>query len=477
MDEERLLRVEVYRDSAPWRERLISLGLRTGLPPDPSRYDARSRTVLVFVGETGYETRAWLLSATMRQFHHHAKRKNAALVDHWFVVGLSEMAAMHRWEDGDLEIGARLLISKVDTPALALEAMLHRPANLPQFTPKVLESRPMAWTLTCFLMEGEKGKHRKRFQKLALGHRGSMIDGERLAHSLGPADEILPAVQTWLRSRQQPLKVLAGDFEDRGDGHIVGTGAKNCAIAAPPDAVKRLSCVLEVEPGQAAGLLVDYRNEATFTYLLFKHGHLYVGHVRPSSPRARALPPAAARDLGATRARGLRNRRADQPTSRWRGRRPPGRPAAAPGAGRGGGQHGLLGARVGVIRPAALATFRTSARGRPSRSSGRVSICAWARRRFSALMVPRTWLPVARRRPSSMRLEIPFRRWCCSIMSCVSNIERVNMNSHEKEALLLLSGSMSTGADVSTMEQMCPWGAMTVVIVFQWPSVSLRQRT
>ena len=41
-------------------------------------------------------------------------------------------------------------------------------------------------------------------------------------------------------------------------------------------------------------------------------------------------------------------------------------------------------------------------------------------------------------------------------MSGVPNIERVNISSHVNVALFCISGLMSTGADVSTMEQMCP---------------------
>ena len=293
VDEDRPLRVEVYRAPTDWRERLTTLRLATGPPEDPSRYDARSRTALVLAGETDYETRAFLLGAAMRQFHHHAKAKNQALVDHWFVLGLAEMAAMHRWDGERLEIGAHLSISKIDTPALALEAMRQRPANLRQFTPEVLESRPMAWTLTGFLMEGEGGKHKKRFEKLALGHRGSMIDGTRFARSLGRPNEVVPAVESWLRSRQQPLEVLAGDFEDIGDGNIVGRGGKSSALAAPRNdgQATRLRCLLDLGLADAAGLLVGYKSGGSFTYLLFQRRHLYVGRVRPGSHQLELFRP------------------------------------------------------------------------------------------------------------------------------------------------------------------------------------------
>jgi len=275
------LRVDLVNGPRAWKERLRSLGIDPRQIEGGGHYDAATETVLVRAQATGYMTRVQLLRACLRQFHHLSKAKNEGLLGHWFVVGLSEVVSMHRWNGARLEVGAKLALSAIDLPAMALDSLRRRPLTTEQFRDHLLRSGPMAWTLTSFLMVGEDGKHRKRFQKLALGHRGSMLDGEQLSRSLGSPADIGARIETWLRSVQLPLEVLSGDFEDRVQGQLTGTGTYSVpAIASPRAKVHRLSCTVDVADGQGAGLVLDYESPYSLTYFMVADGRLWSFVVR-----------------------------------------------------------------------------------------------------------------------------------------------------------------------------------------------------
>ena len=92
-------------------------------------------------------------------------------------------------------------------------------------------------------------------------------------------------------------------------------------------------------------------------------------------------------------------------------------------------------------------------------------------------MTPKCCFIVVRSTPASTNAATSASSALCALMSGVWNIERVNMSSQVKLALLAFSSPRSTGSAVSTIEQMCPWGATTSAMVFQWASVWLRQST
>ena len=88
-------------------------------------------------------------------------------------------------------------------------------------------------------------------------------------------------------------------------------------------------------------------------------------------------------------------------------------------------------------------------------------------RRFAAEMGVSFSVSVVFSLPASSHSDTCFRMRCCSSMSCVWKIARVNISSHEKLTLLLISAPSASGSFASTIDTIRPNGLMTATMVSQ----------
>ena len=76
------------------------------------------------------------------------------------------------------------------------------------------------------MVEGEpsglEGRHRAKYQKLALGHSGSKVSGADFMRSLGRERDVSKAFRSWLKSEQYPLEIVHGEWEERANGTLFG---------------------------------------------------------------------------------------------------------------------------------------------------------------------------------------------------------------------------------------------------------------
>jgi hypothetical protein len=208
---------------------------------------------------TSYVTRCFVLSAAFQQFHRASRSKNQDLVYHWYVVGLAEHLALHRWDGKRLELGVVPLIAFHDPPAAALAAFDPSWTDLRRLTGARLKENAIAWAWVSFLLSGEDPRHRERFEKLALGSHGSMMNGDEFAATLGEPEGLVRSYLHWLDGVQIPWKVALGEWEDRDGESLVGRTPWGMATARLEPEVGRLRVEIDPDSSPGAGVALDWR--------------------------------------------------------------------------------------------------------------------------------------------------------------------------------------------------------------------------
>jgi len=259
-------RIRVRSDRASWLSALAAVGIVPEHGLDYLYFDPQSATVYCYQQPSRWLTRRLALHGGLQQFHCKAKSKHADMVNTWFVLGLAEQLSRHRWDGKTLELAAHPLVTAIDLPWQATR-LLEGDLRLETFAEAGLRRPALSWAQVTFLREAKEGRHRARFDKLALGQTGSKLSGPEFASSLGKPAQILGEMQSWLASVQEPLQLVCGEFEDL-DGHtLLGRApAHDYSFALVREACSELRARVAPDPDGAAGLLLDFIDPRHYSF-------------------------------------------------------------------------------------------------------------------------------------------------------------------------------------------------------------------
>ena len=251
-------KVTVWANKASWDRGLNQRGIAA--PPWAVGRWFREDDGAVYVQRNAipYLTRSEALVAAFQQFHYHCRTKNRALLRSWFVVGLAEHLALHRWDGQRLQLGVVPLIATHDPPGRALDSFDTSVTGLQRLTDEALREPTSAWAWVSYLLSGKEPKHSRRFRKLALGTRGSMLTGNDFADSLGDPVELALSVQLWLESVQSPWKAVAGEWEDLDGETIEGASRGLAAVARLDRPASRLRIEIEPREKSVPGIVLGW---------------------------------------------------------------------------------------------------------------------------------------------------------------------------------------------------------------------------
>ena len=259
--------VRLQADKKSWTEALRASGVEPSKDLDSLCYVPEHDLVLLYRQPSVWYTRRLAIHGAWQQFHCRAKSKHADLVNTWFVLGLAEQFAQHRWDGRKLELAVHPRITVIDLPKQALGMFDPSDAGLNRFAEAGLRQPALSWALVSFLREAKDQKYRARFDKLALGQTGSKLTGPEFAASLGKAGQISLELKSWLDSIQEPLTAASGDWEDL-DGRVLWARAssEDFAFALIKASALEVSARFELSPESAAGLVIAWTDKHHYSF-------------------------------------------------------------------------------------------------------------------------------------------------------------------------------------------------------------------
>lgn len=279
------LRIRIHRDREAWEAALIAE--KAVIPEDLDLlwYRPESGTVHLYRQPSARQNRVLLLQGACQQFFTTAKAKNLDLAHAWFVRGYAAHLAQHRWDGERLELGVRL---DFDPANLARDAgVAWRPLSfgIERIDEHHLKSPELSWSLVRFLLQGEEQRYRKRFERMALGSRGSKLNGAEYARALGDAEILAAELADWLELELPPWEVSSGDWEelDRSRVRARAHGGTWARALASSDAV-RVEAWLVLPRGMRAGLVLDEEPDGTNTVALLEAGRIEVYRTEGGKP-------------------------------------------------------------------------------------------------------------------------------------------------------------------------------------------------
>lgn len=268
------------------REACLDAAMRDGtaMPPkkEPAWFSPKTGTAYVYKKPGDWYARYIVLYAGCMQFHGLAKPKNQDL-DEWYVHGIAESFAVHTFDGVRLELAASPPVSNVDHAARAMEKLGGTLADLDPFKDERLEDASVRWAVVRFATSAAGGKHRARFEKLALGSTGSKVSGYDFMRSLGREKEIAEEFTAWLHAAQSPFEIVTLDWEAFQDGRIVGRSpAAEQSVCLAKPRYRSLEATVETSEDPAAatpGILFAYRDERNYAVAKLRPPVVFVEHV------------------------------------------------------------------------------------------------------------------------------------------------------------------------------------------------------
>ncbi len=263
------LRVVVTESAEAWTKAIAASG---GNPPGSGAggyYCPISRTAFLYRQPSTWYTRTLLLHEVAHQFHFLGATGNRSPGARWYIEGVAEHLSHHAWDGATLALGvvpllslenrAGLARSRVQDPAFDIEALVNDGPH----------ERPEAMHLVRFLLEGEGGNRRKRFEALAArldrGGQAAALFGR----SLGPPQRLLEQWRGWLDGVQEPLAPVHVDWDTRGPRSVRGSsgGVSGCRVRRPAASI---TATLAPTPRTrwSAGLLLHATDAAQYTVAL-----------------------------------------------------------------------------------------------------------------------------------------------------------------------------------------------------------------
>jgi hypothetical protein len=268
------------------REACLEAAMRDGtaIPPkkEPAWFSPKTGTTYLYKKPGDWYARYIVLYAACVQFHGLAKPKNQDL-DEWYVHGIAESFAVHAFDGVRLELATSPPVSNVDHAARAMQELGGSLQSLDPLTDERLEDPSVRWAVVRFATSAAGGKHRPRFEKLALGSTGSKVSGYDFMRSLGREKEIAEEFTAWLHAAQAPLEIVTLDWEAFQDGRIVGrSSAEEQAVCLAKPRFRSLEATVETPEDPAAatpGILFAYRDARNYAVAKPRPPVLFVEHV------------------------------------------------------------------------------------------------------------------------------------------------------------------------------------------------------
>lgn len=274
------LRVRFFSSRVAWENSIRSDG---GTPPKDAGgyYWPTSRTAYLYRQPTAYYTRALLLHETAHQFHFLSRTGNRSLSAPWYVEGVAEHLAWHRWDGLRVTLGVVPDVSLDDYPAAALKE-LRRPAFPWQETLEGRKdcSRPVGWAIVHYLASRTDADTVRRWTSFRDAMDRGMPVGTAIRRCFGRAFPRRETVVAWLTESQSPWSQVFNQWEGIDDGKIRGS-APVVSVCRLKEPCGRLSMNLQLPSTGRAGLLLHYEGPEDYTLaLLSSTGALHVDRRR-----------------------------------------------------------------------------------------------------------------------------------------------------------------------------------------------------
>jgi hypothetical protein len=260
------------------------MDLEQEVPPEETLYQHFSpdrKTVYVYEGESDYATNKWLLFGTFLDFHRDLKPKNKALAKEWFVTGMADALSTYSWRDGDLQLGSRLVLAWNNRAVTSIENGVLPYIEDGEVSQDDLQRWEVRWAMTAFMLFGADGKYTKKFERMALGSRGSMLLGRDLLPSIGKPKRVTAEMVAWIRDQARVLKVTGdGVWEEDGwglRGHARGSWHQGFAF--PDENTDSLEAVCGAHHLQEHGFLVDWEAKDNYVRAVLRGDYLVVERV------------------------------------------------------------------------------------------------------------------------------------------------------------------------------------------------------
>ncbi len=268
--------LRIFPNREAWR---ASLDLEQEIPPGHAlhlHYSPDRRTVYLYEDGTTYLTDKWLLHGTFLDFHRHLKSKNRDLANEWYVSGMADTFSTHSWRNGALELGTRRVLNHNNRALAATErgVLLHIEDG--EISKADLCNWEVRWAMTSFMIYGKDGAYLKKFERLALGSRGSMLFGHDFLPTVGEPQQITAEILAWIKDQARVLEVTKdGNWMEDGLG-LTGTaaGARRPGLASPAEEANFLEATFGVNHVNEHGLLIDWLDGSHFTIAFLRDDHL-----------------------------------------------------------------------------------------------------------------------------------------------------------------------------------------------------------
>jgi hypothetical protein len=260
------LDVKFYGTRETW---LAGIRADNAVPPRSGGgyYSPRTKTAYIYRQPTPYYTRCLVIHEVCHQFHYLACTGNVGPKALWYLEGVVEHLCWHTWDGESLELGV-LPISIKNYPAAALKALEDGEMDLKTLVEGKLH-RALGAMLVRFLYEGEKGRLRRTFRKLAKKLDRGAESLSAFKSCFGNPQALQPRFLAWLIGAQEPWSSDFHRWELVGPGRILGT-AKVLTHTRLRYPARSLKGTLDIPASGTwhAGVLLHYQDRKNLTLAL-----------------------------------------------------------------------------------------------------------------------------------------------------------------------------------------------------------------
>jgi len=275
------VRVKLLISRESWTEALDADG--QALPPgmDYVHYNPKREVIYVYRLHNDYWTRKMMLYGVFQQFHRRCKPKNDELASTWFAHGLADALSTHHWDGKQLQTNVRHDLLANNRAAAAISRGVLPLMEDGDLTLEDLRSTDARWAMVAYLLRGDGGDRRKRFEKLALGNRGSMLCGRDFANTLGGKAELAADLHRWLEAESCALDTLWGAWEEE-PGLLKGMPQKGLVhtVAFTNVPCDRLAVRVQADQDTAGGVLLDWVSPEEYIAATIKGTLLVIEHFK-----------------------------------------------------------------------------------------------------------------------------------------------------------------------------------------------------
>lgn len=272
--------VKLFEDHDKWIE---GMEREQVIPPsstDFMHYSSDRETIFLYRGRDEYWTCKMMLYGAFQQFHYRRKSKNENLAKSWFVHGIADALSTHLWDGQELLLNVNHTFEHNNRTRAALGRSVLKLFEDGELDLEDLQNIDLRWAMVAYLLKGDEGKHRKKFEKLALGSRGSMLLGRDYAKLLGGEKKLHAGLFEWLQRGSQIMLGTWGTWtETPGALHGLKPGDLVHALSLTERRAEYLE--VRVQPGgeSIGGVLLDWNGPEDYVVASLDGTLLRVEHV------------------------------------------------------------------------------------------------------------------------------------------------------------------------------------------------------